>query len=175
MNRSAIACVLAMLLAACSEPPPQALGTLEYDRITLPAPAAERIVEIAVREGEQVQAGARVLTLEQVRGFVVAHQNSRFADWFDHTHRPANMVGYRKKEADGVSFIVLPSGWKEITIGRDPKRVAQLCLEAGYLLPSNDGKRVQRKIRLRDGSEPVWIYMLTERVLADEADGPEDE
>lgn len=114
-------------------------------------------------------------TLEQVRGFVVAHQNSRFADWFDHTHRPANMVGYRKKDTDGVSFIVLPSGWKEITIGRDPKRVAQLCLEAGYLLPSNDGKRVQRKIRLRDGSAPVWIYMLTERVLADEADGPEDE
>ncbi|MBE2293169.1 MAG: HlyD family efflux transporter periplasmic adaptor subunit [Xanthomonadales bacterium] len=68
MNRSAIACVLAMLLAACSEPPPQALGTLEYDRIALPAPAAERIVDIAVREGERVEAGARVLTLEQVRG-----------------------------------------------------------------------------------------------------------
>ena len=68
MNRSLIACVLVMLLAACSEPAQQALGTLEYDRITLPAPAAERIVEIAVREGEQVQAGARVLTLEQVRG-----------------------------------------------------------------------------------------------------------
>ena len=68
MNRSAIACVLVMLLAACSEPPPQALGTLEYDRIALPAPAAERIVDIAVREGERVEAGARVLTLEQVRG-----------------------------------------------------------------------------------------------------------
>jgi HlyD family secretion protein len=27
---------------------PQALGTLEYDRITLPAPAAERIVAIDV-------------------------------------------------------------------------------------------------------------------------------
>ena len=51
MNRSLIACVLVMLLAACSEPAQQALGTLEYDRITLPAPAAERIVEIAVREG----------------------------------------------------------------------------------------------------------------------------
>lgn len=114
-------------------------------------------------------------TLEQVRGFVVAHQHSRFADWFDPNHRPANMVGYRRKEADGVSFIVLPPGWAEITRGRDPKRVAQLCLEAGYLLPSNDGKRAQRKIRLRDGGATVWIYMLTERVLADEADGPEDE
>ena len=42
MNRSLIACVLVMLLAACSEPAQQALGTLEYDRISLPAPSAER-------------------------------------------------------------------------------------------------------------------------------------
>lgn len=68
MNRRMIACLSATLLAACNGPPPQALGTLEYDRIALPAPAAERIVDIAVHEGERVRAGARVLTLEQVRG-----------------------------------------------------------------------------------------------------------
>lgn len=55
------------LLAACGKEPPQALGTLEYDRITLPAPAAERIVAIDVREGQQVAAGARLLTLERTR------------------------------------------------------------------------------------------------------------
>ena len=52
MNRSLIACVLVMLLAACSEPAQQALGTLEYDRITLPAPAAERIVEKVIERVE---------------------------------------------------------------------------------------------------------------------------
>lgn len=57
-----------LLLAACARTPPQALGTLEYDRITLPAPAAERIVDIAVREGQRVEAGERVLTLERTRG-----------------------------------------------------------------------------------------------------------
>jgi HlyD family secretion protein len=51
-------------LAACSKQPPQALGTLEYDRITLPAPAAERIVAIQVREGEQVRAGQPLLQLD---------------------------------------------------------------------------------------------------------------
>ena len=51
-------------LAACSKSPPQALGTLEYDRITLPAPAAERIVAIDVREGEQVKAGQPLLQLD---------------------------------------------------------------------------------------------------------------
>ena len=49
---------LLVALSACGEAPPQALGTLEYDRITLPSPAAERIVDIRVREGEQVSAGA---------------------------------------------------------------------------------------------------------------------
>lgn len=114
-------------------------------------------------------------TLEQVRGFVTAHQYSRFADWFNADHRPANMVGYRKVESDGVSFFVSPHGWTEITKGRDPKRSALLCLEAGYLLTGKDKKRLQRKARLPGMSGSAWVYLLTERVLADDAEGQEDE
>ena len=55
------------LLGACSKPPPQVLGTLEWDRITLPAPTAEKIVAIDVREGQQVAAGARLLQLDVTR------------------------------------------------------------------------------------------------------------
>lgn len=54
----------AVSLCACKKAPPQALGTLEYDRITLPAPVAERIVSIDVREGEQVKAGQPLLQLD---------------------------------------------------------------------------------------------------------------
>ncbi|MCF5893077.1 DUF927 domain-containing protein [Aeromonas veronii] len=115
------------------------------------------------------------VTLEQVRGFVTAHQYTRFADWFDANHRPVNMVGYRKTESDGVSFFVLPPGWAEITKGRDPKRAAHLCLEAGYLLTGKDKKRLQRKTRLPGMGGLAWVYMLTERVLADVAEGQEDE
>ena len=114
-------------------------------------------------------------TLEQVRRFVTAHQYTRFADWFDANHRPANMVGFRKVESDGVSFFVLPPGWAEITKGRDPKRAAHLCLEAGYLLASKDKKRLQRLSRLPGMGKAVRVYVLTERVLADEGDGQEDE
>ncbi|MGV8940098.1 MAG: HlyD family secretion protein [Lysobacter sp.] len=57
--------VIAVLLAGCVEQPPQALGTLEFDRITLPAPAAERIVAVHVREGQRVAAGQLVLQLEE--------------------------------------------------------------------------------------------------------------
>ncbi|MEL5854986.1 DUF927 domain-containing protein [Aeromonas veronii] len=113
--------------------------------------------------------------LAQVRKFVTAHQYTRFADWFDTNHRPANMVGYRKVESDGVSFIVLPPGWAEITKGRDPKRAALLCLEAGYLLTGKDRKRLQRQARLPGMGAKAWVYLLTERVLADDAEGQEDE
>ncbi len=64
-------CFLALVSTAamggCQRETPQALGTLEYDRITLPAPAAERIVAIDVREGERVHAGQRLLRLEATR------------------------------------------------------------------------------------------------------------
>ncbi len=65
VRASLAACVLAV--AACAEGPPEALGTLEFDRITVPAPAAERIVSVDVREGEQVAAGTVLLTLNRTR------------------------------------------------------------------------------------------------------------
>ncbi|GAB3343280.1 HlyD family secretion protein [Marilutibacter aestuarii] len=66
--RTLLACLLASAtLAACDGDAPHALGTLERDRITLPAPAAERIVAIDVREGQVVRAGERILQLETTR------------------------------------------------------------------------------------------------------------
>lgn len=59
--------LLAVLLIGCRAEAPQALGTLEYDRVTLPAPASESILRIDVREGQRVQAGARLMQLQPVR------------------------------------------------------------------------------------------------------------
>ena len=59
--------IVALLLGACAKESPQVLGTLEWDRITLPAPVAEKIVRIDVREGQQVAAGAPLLQLELTR------------------------------------------------------------------------------------------------------------
>jgi HlyD family secretion protein len=53
-----------LLLAGCAREPAGALGTLEWDRITLPSPAAEKIVAIEVREGQPVRAGDVLLRLE---------------------------------------------------------------------------------------------------------------
>jgi len=63
----AFACLCAALLAGCQGEPAQALGTLEFDRVTFPAPAAERIVAIHVREGDRVTIGQPLLSLEATR------------------------------------------------------------------------------------------------------------
>lgn len=63
---TSLSCLL-LLLGGCAEDATQVLGTLEYDRVSLPAPAAERIVSIPVREGDRVAAGATLLTLEKTR------------------------------------------------------------------------------------------------------------
>lgn len=64
---SVLTMLLALTLAGCGEETPQVLGTLEYDRINLPAPSAERIVSVDAREGDRVKAGAVLLTLERTR------------------------------------------------------------------------------------------------------------
>lgn len=71
--------VLAASLVACREAPPQVLGTLEWDRITLPAPVAERIVRIDVREGQVVAAGAPLLQLELTRSAAQAEAATALA------------------------------------------------------------------------------------------------
>ncbi len=59
--------IATLLLAGCKDEGQQVLGTLEYDLISLPAPSAERIVSVAVHEGDRVKAGAIIMTLERTR------------------------------------------------------------------------------------------------------------
>lgn len=67
MNRFLRFALPCLLLAGCADDPSYALGTLERDRIALPAPVAERIAEIAVREGQPIAAGDLLLVLEPER------------------------------------------------------------------------------------------------------------
>jgi HlyD family secretion protein len=56
---------LLLALTACNgEQPQEVLGTVERDRLELIAEANERIVEVAVREGDHVPAGALILRQE---------------------------------------------------------------------------------------------------------------
>jgi HlyD family secretion protein len=64
----AAAIAAALLLGACAgRAPPVALGTLEWDRVELVADTSEPVLEIAVREGDAVAAGALLLRLDDRR------------------------------------------------------------------------------------------------------------
>lgn len=102
--------------------------------------------------------------LEQVRDFMTRNQFSRFADWNDDRNRPVSMMGFRKVDKGDnvtepvVTFYVLPSGWKEICKGFDSRKVARLCVDAGWLKPGEDG-RTQNSIRLPEiGLKRVYQF-----------------
>lgn len=67
MGKRPFAATILVVLVACRDQPMQALGTLEYDRITLPAPAAEPVAAVEVKEGERVEAGQLLLRLDDTR------------------------------------------------------------------------------------------------------------
>ncbi len=115
-------------------------------------------------------------TLAQIRAFMRAHQYTRFVDVSDPNHRPANVVGYRRNPRHGTNdeleFWVDPSGWVEITSGRDAKKAAKLSAKAGYLLC---GEGRYQLLRPLPTGKRARVYVLTDLVLADDAEGQEDE
>ncbi len=69
-------CCAALLLSACQaqEPPVQAVGLLESERIELTADRSEPITEILVAEGEQVRAGQSLVQINPARLLAVRQQ-----------------------------------------------------------------------------------------------------
>ena len=59
--------VFLLMLGGCEDRREAALGTLEWDRIALPSPAAEKIVRVQVREGQRVTGGQVLLELDPAR------------------------------------------------------------------------------------------------------------
>ena len=65
MRRQLTSIAVLVLLTACGKPESNdLLGTLEWDRISVPAEASEPVLSIAVVEGAQVKAGDLLLTLD---------------------------------------------------------------------------------------------------------------
>lgn len=89
------------------------------------------------------------------------------------------MVGYRKTPKagadEGVVFLVLPEGWKEINPGCDFKKAAKLALEAGWLIKAAPHK-TQALMRLPGMyNKPTRVYVLGHHVLSGGTDGREDD
>src|SRR5262245_35968196 len=67
MSKHILFCMLPLALAACHHEPTSLLGTLEWDRIAVPAEVSEPITQILVKEGDHVEADQLILTLDTRR------------------------------------------------------------------------------------------------------------
>ncbi|SEG02833.1 hypothetical protein SAMN05216403_12330 [Nitrosospira multiformis ATCC 25196] len=98
--------------------------------------------------------------LAQVRAFFETHGASRFEDINATIDQriPKRAGFYRNGIKEGREFLVLPQVFrKEVCEGFDEKTVKKVLLNAGLLLPGNDGKPSQ-VVRLQGlGSSRVYV------------------
>lgn len=119
--------------------------------------------------------------LAQVRRFLEAHGEARFVDWNrpatkdDHAPRVMNRCGYRRyDEVDGPHWYVFPESFKaEICKGHDPKAVAALLHQRGYLdvQTAQKGRSCYVARHRLPGEGQRWVYHILPAIM----DGGGDE
>jgi HlyD family secretion protein len=143
-SRTALSFMLAALLAAC-QPAGDApmLGTLEWDRIAVPAEASEPVLSLAVREGEAVKAGQLLLTLDGRRiGARVAQAQAAVAQ---QEARVSELVhGARSETLDAARAAVASALASEVEAGRQFARQSELAAKQLVARASLDVARANR-------------------------------
>jgi HlyD family secretion protein len=129
MTRIARVATLALLqglLTGCSHDEPQeVLGTVERDRLELVAESNERIVEIAVREGEHVEVGAPLVVQEA--GTAQPRIDQARADRDEAARRLADLVaGPRGREIDEAQAALVGAQATLDTDEREYERIRAL-------------------------------------------------
>ncbi len=80
--------------------------------------------------------------IAHVRGFIEAHGASRFESIDSNgNERIINRVGFVREHNEGLEYLFMPTMFdSELCKGFDKKRVISTLIEAGALIPANDGK-----------------------------------
>jgi HlyD family secretion protein len=186
--------VAVLVLAGCAESPPQALGTLEYDRVALPAPAAERIVAIEVREGQQVAAGAKLLTLERTRTQAqtraaeaeAQRQRDALAELEAGTRSEeiaqarANLAAVQAQARDAAAYYarLQPLGSRQLVAASDVDRAraasgnvaAQVRAAQALLEQLEHGARVEQIAQARAAAEGAQAQVVAQQATLDKLD-----
>jgi len=145
MNRpvraSIAACVL--VLAACGNGNDALLGTLERDRVELVAEDQQAILEVAVREGKAVEAGALLLRLDSSTAAARVQQARANATAAERRHAE-DVAGARKEQVGAARANVAGAAARAATESKEYERVEEVV--AQKLLPASALDR-QRAVR----------------------------
>lgn len=118
--------VIPLVLGACAKSSdPIMLGTLERDRITIPAEASERIIHIAVSEGDELKAGQSILELDTRRVDVSIEQ--ALADMRGAQAVLDELLNGRRKEAiDAARAQLTGATARAVNARRERDRAAEI-------------------------------------------------
>lgn len=110
--------------------------------------------------------------LARTRDFLARHGESRFSRMgaADNERPTYNRAGFRNPADDGVEFLIFQSVFKEeIAAGLDPRIVARVLRDRGFLLPDSAGKSTTPR-RLPGHDKPVRVYVVSGRLLEGDGD-----
>lgn len=138
--------IMAMALAACEGDSGAMLGTLERDRVELVAEAQETIVEVAVREGASVAAGALLLRLDPAAVETRLAQARANALQAERRHAEA-IAGARKEQISEARAIVAGASARAAVESSEFVRVEKVVVDG--LLPTS---ALDRQRAAKDGA-----------------------
>ena len=141
--RGAVALILLALPACAANKEPVLLGTLEWDRISVPAEASEPILTLVVAEGAQVKAGDLLLSLDGRRmdarlaqaNAAIAQQQARLSE---------AMHGARSEQLDAFRANLLSAQASQTEATRQYARLAELGAKQLVARASVDAARATR-------------------------------
>lgn len=148
MNRRWFAALAAMaaMAAGCGNEGGGLLGTLERDRIELVAEAREPIVEIAVREGDVVAAGATLLKLDATAADARLAESRAAAQQAE--RRLAELTaGARRETVREARAVAEGAAARALAESREFERIEKLVAER--MLPAAS---LDRQRALKDGA-----------------------
>lgn len=125
MHRLLLSSLLLACLAGCDAGGEQLLGTLEWDRVGLPAEASETVLSWQVAEGDRVEAGQLLLELDPRR------QDARIAQARGEVAQAAARLaelsnGARSETIDSARASLARSRAEQVDAERNFTRIAEL-------------------------------------------------
>ena len=125
MHRLLLSSLLLACLAGCDAGGEQLLGTLEWDRVGLPAEASETVLSWQVAEGDRVEAGQLLLELDPRR------QDARIAQARGEVQQAAARLaelsnGARSETIDSARASLARSRAEQVDAERNFTRIAEM-------------------------------------------------
>lgn len=109
------------------------------------------------------------IALAQVKKFFEQNGESNFSPWGEDpmSTKTIKRAGFKKQTEDGIEYYVFTETFRtEICSGLDPSFVAQVCIKAGWLIPSSDGKPTRsERLWNSNGKGTTRCYRFSPKVL----------